>query len=72
MRCYLEGRPPLPPRVALVMTSASDGFPDKAFHEFATLCGRDVAARLHVPEKQVKAGGIDDALTAFVKDCGAA
>jgi hypothetical protein len=72
MRCYLETAPPLPPRVALVMTSAAAGYPQKAFDAFARLTGREVIATLHVDEASLGTDPFDDRFSDFVTACAEA
>jgi hypothetical protein len=70
MRSWLAAAPPLPPRVALVLTSGDARFPDRAFDQLAALCDRAPVARLHVAQADADAGTFDAGIESFVQALG--
>ena len=50
VQTWLEGKPDLPERVALVITSGDKKYPDVAVSQFVNLSDRDPVAVLHVSE----------------------
>lgn len=70
MRQWLEGRPPLPARVAFIVTSGSPERPDAVFDELVRLAGRSPVATLHLSEAALKAPGYAAAVDAFCRETG--
>lgn len=67
MRSWLDTAPPLPERVALVLTSGDKRFPQAAFDRFAMLTDRAPVARLHVSRADADAGLFTPQIDAFCK-----
>jgi hypothetical protein len=68
MRTWLETRPALPDRVALLITSGSAERPETLIEEFTRLTGRVPVAVLHVPEAAVKAGDFAQPVASFCRE----
>lgn len=67
MRTWLETRPALPDRVALLITSGSAERPETLIEEVTKLTGRVPVAVLHVPEAAVKAGDFAQPVASFCR-----
>jgi hypothetical protein len=64
MRSWLQARPVLPPRLALVMTGGA-ATNDAAFADFERRAGRRAVARLYLAEASLRDGSAAAAVAAF-------
>lgn len=65
MRSFLKTGPNLPNKLALVLTSGSESYPEKVFAEFGKLAGKSPIATLHVSEAQAKADNFAEIVARF-------
>lgn len=65
MQDFLNAGPPLPERIALVLTSGDPKYPTQVIDSFAQMTGRAPIATLHISETDVKAGAFDCKLAEF-------
>lgn len=70
MRTWLRGRPDLPDRVALIVTSGDPNRPDGMIAEFSDLAGRTPSAVLHQGEALVRSGAYGPAVGVFCAALG--